>query len=141
MVDALLQRLQDGQRELYKELRDLNTTLLKDPQVNGKMLQSRNSSSSRPQNKIPRNLQSFSKMFTFVLLKLDLLNIICFFPVDNSHEPQQPTTLNSSYHTTNKTDIMESLNASRFGALDQRLNESRKTWKTPRKYVLNLIEQ
>ena len=64
-----------------------------------------------------------------------------FFPVDNSHEPQQPTTLNSSYHTTNKTDIMESLNASRFGALDQRLNESRKTWKTPRKYVLNLIKQ
>ena len=64
--------------------------------------------------------------------------IKCFiFPVDTSLEPQRPTTLNSSYHTTNKTDIIESLNASRFGALDRRLNESRKTWKTPRKYVSN----
>ena len=69
MVDTLLQRLQDGQRELYKELRDLNATLLKDSQVHGEMPRPTNSSSSRPQYRIPGNLQSFSKWFTFVLLE------------------------------------------------------------------------
>ena len=29
---------------------------------------------------------------------------------------------------------------SRYGALDQRLNESRRTWKTPRKYVRQIFQ-
>ena len=43
------------------------------------------------------------------------------------------TVLKCMMHTNKRFVAIDT----RYGALDQRLNESRRAWKTPRKYVMN----